>query len=89
MNNIDHPEHYTNGGIETIDYIRAKTEKDGGFIGYLRGNAIKYLSRAGKKNNTIEDLKKAKWMIDKMITELEPDEDVRRKYENTIDKSKT
>jgi hypothetical protein len=51
------PGHYKDGGIETIDYIRAKLS-DVEFKGYLKGNAIKYLSRAELKGGE-EDYKKA------------------------------
>ena len=70
-NKIDHPAHYMDGGIETIDYIKAKCMKDNGYMGYLRGNALKYLSRAGIKDDTIQDLKKVLWFVNKMISELE------------------
>lgn len=39
---VNHPEHYTDGGIETIDFIEAKK------LPYHLGNAVKYISRAGK-----------------------------------------
>lgn len=60
---IHHPTHYTDGGIETIDFIEAKG------LGYHLGNAIKYISRAGKKEGAdkCEDLLKAKWYIDRYI----------------------
>lgn len=59
-NTVNRPSHYTYGSIECIDYI------DGLGIGYefCIGNAIKYLTRAGHKNNQIEDLNKAIWYID-------------------------
>ena len=63
---VNSPEHYTNGGIETIDFIEAKLTGYG-FRAYLRGNIIKYISRAGSKNNTLEDLKKAQWYLNKLI----------------------
>lgn len=57
--NVKHPSHYCDGGIETIDFIRAKLTKEE-FIGYCKGNALKYISRAGKKSrNVSEDLAKA------------------------------
>jgi hypothetical protein len=64
---VNHPEHYTDGGIETIDFIEAKK------LPYHLGNAIKYVSRAGKKNpeKTIEDLQKAIWYINRYILFLE------------------
>ena len=52
------PRHYCDGGIETIDYIRAKLTREE-FIGYCKGNALKYISRAGKKGDAAEDLAKA------------------------------
>ena len=69
MNNdaVNHPSHYTDGGIETIDFIEAKK------LPYHLGNAVKYISRAGKKDQskTIEDLQKAVWYIERYIKVLE------------------
>lgn len=64
---VNHPSHYTDGGIETIDFIEAKK------LPYHLGNAVKYISRAGKKdeNKTIEDLQKAVWYIERYIKVLE------------------
>lgn len=59
------PEHYTYGGIETIDYLYAKMSLEQ-FEGFLIGNILKYVSRQGKKNG-IEDLKKAQWYLNKLI----------------------
>ena len=60
--NVEHPAHYTDGGIETIDYIEAKR------LGYHLGNAVKYISRAGKKSAYPEqDLLKAIWYINRYI----------------------
>jgi hypothetical protein len=56
--NITRPAHYmTDGGIETIDYIKSALSADG-FVDYCIGNVIKYVSRHRKKGG-IEDLKKA------------------------------
>lgn len=52
------PSHYTDGGIETIDYLRAKLSREA-FVGFCQGNALKYLSRAGKKGSAAEDFAKA------------------------------
>lgn len=52
------PSHYTDGGIETIDYLRAKLTTEA-FVGFCQGNAMKYLSRAGKKGSAAEDFAKA------------------------------
>ena len=63
---VNHPEHYTDGGIETIDFIEAKK------MPYHLGNAVKYVSRAGKKNpeKIVEDLQKAIWYINRYISLL-------------------
>ena len=64
---VNHPSHYTSGSIEVIDYI-----EDKGFPYHL-GNAVKYISRAGRKDpeKTIEDLRKAVWYIERYIKLLE------------------
>lgn len=70
MNDIvNHPQHYTHGGIETIDYLQAKMTQEQ-FEGYLLGNILKYVSRYPHKNG-VEDLKKAEWYIDKLIGVIE------------------
>jgi len=60
---VNHPSHYKTGGIETIDFIEAKE------LGYHLGNVIKYVSRAGRKNNDyLQDLKKAQWYLNRAIS---------------------
>ncbi|NRS50997.1 DUF3310 domain-containing protein [Brevibacillus sp. HB2.2] len=54
---VNHPAHYTTGGIETIDIIRAKLTKDE-FVGFCKGNVLKYVTRASLKGGE-EDLRKA------------------------------
>lgn len=66
-NPVESPAHYTTGGIETIDFMKAKLSKDQ-FEGYLAGNVIKYISRYQHKNG-VEDLKKAKWYLERLISE--------------------
>jgi len=63
--NINSPNHYNSGDIETIDYIQDKLTAEQ-FEGYLAGNVMKYVSRYRHKNG-IEDLKKARWHIDRLI----------------------
>ena len=60
---VNHPAHYTTGKIEVIDYIEDQK------LPYHLGNAVKYISRAGKKDKdkTVEDLKKAVWYIERYI----------------------
>ena len=67
--NVDHPSHYTYGGIETIDFIEAKN------LDFCLGNAVKYIARAGHKNDKIEDLKKAQWYIARELKTWENNSD--------------
>lgn len=64
------PYHYKVGGIETIDYMKAKSTPEE-FRGHLRLTALKYLSRFGKKDDELQELKKAKWYLDRLVQELE------------------
>lgn len=64
---INHPSHYNNGDIETIDAIEAW-----GFgLHFCVGNAIKYLSRFEHKGAPLEDLRKARWYVERAIAQLE------------------
>ena len=67
--NVNSPDHYTAGGIETIDYIKAKLGTEG-TINYCMGNVIKYTSRWQDKNG-LEDLKKARWYLEYAIDLLD------------------
>ena len=66
---VNHPSHYTYGKIEVIDFIEDKE------LNFNLGNVVKYVARAGKKKSsgksleakTLEDLKKAKWYLDREI----------------------
>lgn len=66
---VARPRHYCQGGIETIDYIRAKMTLDE-FVAYCRGNVIKYVSRSGLKGDAAEDLAKAAWYANRAAEEL-------------------
>jgi hypothetical protein len=66
MDNVNHPDHYTAGGIETIDYQQAKLTREQ-FEGYCIGNALKYISRAGRKGDRDTDLKKAIWYLQRVV----------------------
>lgn len=61
------PSHYKRGRIETIDVIEEWN------LGFCLGNTVKYISRAGHKDpaKTVEDLKKARWYLDRHINRLE------------------
>ena len=66
---VNHPSHYV-GKYECIEVMEDIYGKKS-VIEFCRCNAFKYLWRAEKKNNELEDLKKARWYIDKMIKEIE------------------
>ena len=68
---VNHPPHYNKYGVECIDALRAATGE--GFEYYLQGNVIKYMWRYRYKNG-IEDLKKANWYLELMITEKQDNE---------------
>lgn len=65
---VNSPDHYTAGGIEVIDYLKAKLTPEE-YRGFLRGNAIKYLSRAGLKGPSHIDYKKAVWYLEQLANE--------------------
>lgn len=67
---VEHPSHYAQGGIECIDAEKAALGDL--FMGFLIGNALKYLWRFRHKNG-LEDLKKAKWYLEKAIEEMSQD----------------
>jgi hypothetical protein len=58
---VNHPDHYTVGGIETIDFIEAKK------LDYNLGNVVKYVTRAEYKGNKLEDLQKALWYLNRAV----------------------
>ena len=64
---VNRPPHYTMGGIEVIDAIEAWE------LGFHLGNAVKYVARAGKKDpaKVVEDLRKARWYLEREIARLE------------------
>jgi len=69
--NVNHPSHYNKGGIETIDYIESSLSNEE-IRGAYKMNVLKYVSREAHKNG-LEDLKKARWYLDRLIRYLEND----------------
>lgn len=69
IDNVNHPNHYTQGKYEVIDYIEDKLSKEE-LQGYCVGNVLKYVSRFKHKNG-LEDLKKAEWYLNRLITNME------------------
>ena len=63
---VNHPEHYSSGtpyeGIKVLKRWMSKEQ----YVGFLKGNIIKYLCRSEKKNGT-EDLRKARWYMNKLV----------------------
>lgn len=68
--NVNHPKHYTQGGIECIDAIKAATVGKSGIEAVCVANVVKYLWRYEEKNG-VEDVKKARWYLERLISELE------------------
>ena len=62
---VDHPSHYNIGKFEAIDVIEDWN------LGFNLGNTVKYISRAGHKDNILQDLKKAAWYLDREIKRIE------------------
>jgi hypothetical protein len=65
---VSHPSHYTQGRIEVLDFILDQR------LPYLAGNIVKYLCRYRWKGKPVEDLKKARFYLDRLIEETEREE---------------
>jgi hypothetical protein len=73
MDNVNHPKHYLQGGIEAIDVIQSRLTKEE-FIGYIKGCKMKYDLRYPFKGKFEEDLQKSEWYKDKLL-EIVKDEE--------------
>lgn len=62
---VNHPPHYNAGRFEVIDVIEDWR------LGFHLGNAVKYIARAEHKGSALEDLRKARWYLDREITRRE------------------
>lgn len=62
---VDKPAHYRTGLIEVIDFIEDQK------FGYHLGNVVKYVSRSAHKGHQLQDLKKARWYLEREIMRLE------------------
>lgn len=69
IDNVNSPQHYNRKGIEAIDAIEAALSEEE-FLGYLRGNILKYNWRCRYKGKTIEDIEKAEWYSNKLKEKL-------------------
>ena len=68
---VDHPSHYAgaDGGVECIDAIRSALGKEQ-FIGFLRGQVVRYQWRVGRKDDSRVDAEKAAWYANKLVEVL-------------------
>ena len=62
---VNHPSHYNQGGIETLDIIKMSLTKEE-YKGYLKGNVLKYRERAQFKGNAEQDYAKAKFYFEEL-----------------------
>jgi len=62
---VNNPSHYNMLTIEAIDIIEMSMTKEE-FLGYLKGNSLKYMIRYKHKGNPVEDLEKATWYLNKL-----------------------
>lgn len=62
---VNHPKHYAGGGLEVIDAIEAWG------LGFHLGNVVKYVARADHKGSALEDLRKAKWYLERELARRE------------------
>ncbi len=67
---VNSPPHYKSGAIEAIEGIEASMAPEA-YAGYLKGSVTKYLWRYEKKGKPLEDLKKARWFLDRLIAAQE------------------
>ena len=67
--NVNHPDHYQSDNIEAIDIIESFE------LNFHLGNVIKYITRADKKGNSLEDLEKAKWYLQREINNRHKQQD--------------
>lgn len=68
---VNHPKHYGGDTIyECIKVLKAWNTPEE-FIGFCKDNAIKYLCRSGKKDEVLQEYKKARWYIDELIKYIE------------------
>lgn len=73
---VNHPPHYEDGKVECIDAMEEAIGWEG-IVSFCIGNAFKYIWRCRKKHlSPLEDLKKARWYIDKAIEKLEVNDNV-------------
>lgn len=71
---VNHPSHYTSGQVEVIDLLeQAVANAPMSVHACLQWQALKYLNRMWLKGNSLEDAKKSRWYIERLIQKLEED----------------
>ena len=70
MDNVNSPQHYQQGKVETIDAIASVVAGYDAVSAYCLGNVVKYIARAPFKGNAHEDLRKARWYFDRALEEM-------------------
>ena len=87
VDNVNHPQHYqSKSGLETIDVIEAFTEELVGGEATNTGNVLKYMCR-WKSKNGLEDLKKARWYLNRLIGIVEKRDEEARKLATSTSSS--
>jgi hypothetical protein len=76
MSQVNSPEHYTRGGIETIDAIEASMSPIE-FQGYCKGNSLKYIWRYTHKGKPAQDIAKAVWYLNRLLSSLQQEEPIK------------
>jgi hypothetical protein len=76
QDNVNHPAHYAFSKIEVIDAIEEWN------LDFHSGNIVKYVVRHTRKGNPIEDLKKARWYIERRIALLESQSNTEQELSN-------
>ena len=84
IDNVNHPSHYCQGGIECIDALKAATVDKTGIEAVCVANVIKYCWRYEEKNG-LEDVKKAQFYINRLIQELEEKKESNTFHDPDID----
>ena len=67
---VNNPDHYNHGKVECIEYLKDNMPFEA-YTGYLEGNCKKYLHRWRYKKKPLEDLRKSRWYLDRLISELD------------------
>lgn len=72
---VNQPPHYTRGRVEVIDFIEdCVTDAPDAVVGGLHWQVIKYISRLWLKHNSLQDAKKCRWYLDRLIAKLDTEQ---------------